>query len=71
MFQVKLKCIEGASKGSVSMFLLEPQSCHYILGVESPLICQLLHKLDDTGLIPLDQPVLQEDDEMVMTDIED
>lgn len=40
------------SQSSVSLYLLEPVSCDYVLGVESPLICEILEHADDTyGLI--------------------
>ncbi|KAK9508273.1 hypothetical protein O3M35_007970 [Rhynocoris fuscipes] len=47
--QVKLKCIE--KKGTVSMYLLEPQICQYILGVDSPLVCDFINNVDEYGLI--------------------
>nr|ATU82886.1 secreted Glucosidase beta-subunit-like protein [Pristhesancus plagipennis] len=47
--QVKLKCIE--KKGTVSMYLLEPQMCQYILGVDSPLVCDFINNVDEYGLI--------------------
>lgn len=52
--EVVLKCMEKAqSPSKVSLYLLEPQTCHYILGVESPLICDILAQADPTtGLIP-------------------
>lgn len=51
--EVVLKCMENAqSPSKVSLYLLEPQTCQYILGVESPLICDILAKADPaTGLI--------------------
>lgn len=50
--EVQLKCLENSSSMSkVSLFLMEPKICHYILGVESPLICQIIEKADDDGLI--------------------
>ncbi|XP_043261848.1 endoplasmic reticulum lectin 1 [Colletes gigas] len=50
--EVKLKCIEhAASPSSVSLFLLEPKTCEYILGVESPLICDILEYADENGLL--------------------
>lgn len=55
--EVKLKCLEkAANPASVSLYLLEPKYCEYILGVESPLICDILDKADENGLvqIPLD-----------------
>ncbi|XP_058792068.1 endoplasmic reticulum lectin 1 isoform X2 [Phymastichus coffea] len=52
--EVKLKCVTNpmGSQSSVSLYLLEPTSCEYVLGVESPLICEILEHADDTyGLI--------------------
>ncbi|XP_066590654.1 endoplasmic reticulum lectin 1 isoform X2 [Prorops nasuta] len=51
--EVKLKCVENhaTSPSSVSLFLLEPKTCEYILGVESPLICDILEYADENGLI--------------------
>lgn len=52
--EVKLKCVTNplGSQSSVSLFLLEPKTCEYILGVESPFICKILRHADEnTGLI--------------------
>ncbi|XP_070577533.1 endoplasmic reticulum lectin 1-like isoform X2 [Ptychodera flava] len=49
--QVKLKCKESQSPHSVSIYLVEPATCEYILGVESPLICSLLSTADDEGVL--------------------
>ncbi|XP_072760755.1 endoplasmic reticulum lectin 1 isoform X1 [Anoplolepis gracilipes] len=52
--EVKLKCVENhtaTSPSSVSLFLLEPKTCEYILGVESPLICDILEYADENGLL--------------------
>ncbi|CAG9766789.1 unnamed protein product [Ceutorhynchus assimilis] len=52
--EVKLKCLEKPnSPSSVSLYLLEPKYCEYILGVESPLICEILDKADENGLVPI------------------
>jgi len=58
--EVKLKCKQADSPSTVSLYLLEPRTCEYILGVESPLVCDLLHMADDrTGLMPtVDRDVL-------------
>lgn len=37
---------------SVSLYLLEPQTCEYILGVESAIVCSLLDTADEHGLPP-------------------
>ena len=51
--EVSLKCLENApSRSTVSLYLLEPKVCSYILGVESPLICDILDKVDEDGLVP-------------------
>ncbi|XP_034950464.1 endoplasmic reticulum lectin 1 isoform X2 [Chelonus insularis] len=50
--EVRLKCVDvSGSPSSVSLFLLEPKTCEYILGVESPLICNILEHADENGLI--------------------
>ena len=50
--EVKLKCLENpTSANAVSLYLLEPRYCEYILGVESPLICDILVHADDNGLV--------------------
>ncbi|CAH2232700.1 jg5324 [Pararge aegeria aegeria] len=58
--EVKLRCPENSSNvAQVALYLLEPRTCHYILGVESPLICEILQHADKDGLIkptPLSKP---------------
>lgn len=50
--EVQLKCLENStSMSAVKLFLMEPKMCSYILGVESPLICEIIEKADDDGLI--------------------
>lgn len=49
--EVKLKCVEA--KGSVSIYLLEPYVCQYILGIESSLVCEFIDKVDENGLVKL------------------
>jgi len=65
--EVKLKCVENSSPGAVSLYLIEPHTCQYILGVESPLVCPLLQSLDEHGLSPssdLDDATIDDVDEM-------
>lgn len=51
-----MKCLENsASPSTVSLYLLEPQTCQYILGVESPLICDILNKANEDGLVPKEE----------------
>lgn len=58
--EVKLKCLENSSSpAQVSLYLLEPRTCHYILGVESPLICDILPLADENGLIQSTKPLLE------------
>ncbi|XP_056147805.1 endoplasmic reticulum lectin 1 isoform X2 [Lampris incognitus] len=48
---VKLKCKESESPHAVTVYMLEPQTCQYILGVESPVICRILDTADEQGLL--------------------
>ncbi|XP_060553058.1 endoplasmic reticulum lectin 1-like isoform X1 [Ruditapes philippinarum] len=49
--EVKLKCLNNAQQPhAVAIYLVEPASCEYVLGVESPLFCGLLEKADENGL---------------------
>merc|ERR1712168_926281 len=48
---VRLKCKPGAA--NLALYLLEPKTCSYILGLESQLLCQLLTEVDENGLIQL------------------
>ncbi|KAL3874909.1 hypothetical protein ACJMK2_037861 [Sinanodonta woodiana] len=51
--EVKLKCLSGSQHPhAVSIYLIEPKSCEYVLGVESPIFCELLDQADDNGLFP-------------------
>ncbi|XP_030024178.2 endoplasmic reticulum lectin 1 isoform X1 [Manduca sexta] len=63
--EVKLKCLENSSSpAQVSLYLLEPRTCHYILGVESPLICDILPLADENGLIKTTKPLLSQETAM-------
>jgi endoplasmic reticulum lectin 1 len=54
LFQVRLKCSDSSSSpGAVALYLVEPKTCEYILGVESPLICNILSQADENGLIKI------------------
>lgn len=49
---VKLTCTPiSISATTVSMYLLEPKTCVYILVVESPIICDLIQIADQYGLV--------------------
>ncbi|ERL88683.1 endoplasmic reticulum lectin 1 [Dendroctonus ponderosae] len=63
--EVKLKCLEKPkSPSSVSLYLLEPRPCSYILGVESPLICEILENADQDGLVEVPLEFEEEDSEL-------
>ena len=49
--EVKLKCKRSDSPSTVSLYLLEPKTCEYVLGIESPLVCDIIHLADDDGLM--------------------
>lgn len=72
--EVKLKCkfLAGGSPDSISLYLLEPHTCDYILGIESPFLCQLLNHIDENGLIATSgvvSDVLSEDEETDNSDL--
>lgn len=48
--EVKLKCGSSANSESVTIYLMEPKTCEYVLGVESSIICELLSTVDENGL---------------------
>ena len=49
---VRLKCKPDApSPHAVTIYLLEPSTCQYILGVESLIVCDLLDSSDEFGLL--------------------
>ncbi|XP_072292892.1 endoplasmic reticulum lectin 1 isoform X2 [Eucyclogobius newberryi] len=50
---VKLKCKESESPHAVTVYMLEPQTCQYVLGVESPVICKVLDTADEHGLLSI------------------
>ena len=53
--EVKLKCKTADSPSTVTLYLLEPRTCEYVLGVESPLVCDLLPHADPaTGLFDVE-----------------
>ena len=37
---------------AVSLYLIEPATCEYLLGVESPWFCNLVEKADEETSIP-------------------
>ncbi|XP_028393086.1 endoplasmic reticulum lectin 1-like [Dendronephthya gigantea] len=50
--QVRLKCMKSNHLQEVSIYLLEPKKCQYILGVDSPILCPLIEKADEDGIFP-------------------
>jgi len=64
--EVKLKCKQSQSLSAVTLYLLEPKTCEYILGVESPLICDILNRADDHGIMEV-YPAMDKD---IITDDE-
>eukprot|EP00092_Neocalanus_flemingeri_P071711 GFUD01088169.1.p1 GENE.GFUD01088169.1~~GFUD01088169.1.p1 ORF type:complete len:413 (-),score=121.00 GFUD01088169.1:81-1259(-) len=52
--EVKLKCKVADNPSTCSLYLLEPRNCEFVMGVESPLVCDLLPHADpQTGLFPV------------------
>jgi endoplasmic reticulum lectin 1 len=70
LFQVKLKCLEGSSSpGAVALYLLEPKTCEYILGVDLAVLCNILQEADDNGLVKI--PEMEDVAEYVTVSSED
>ncbi|XP_065564226.1 endoplasmic reticulum lectin 1-like [Artemia franciscana] len=52
--EVKLKCKEpGLTQNAISLYLLEPHECEYVLGVEAGFLCPLIQEADENGEIDL------------------
>uniref|UniRef100_A0A0R3RJI1 Endoplasmic reticulum lectin 1 n=1 Tax=Elaeophora elaphi TaxID=1147741 RepID=A0A0R3RJI1_9BILA len=52
--EVRIRCrISKGSQTAVTLYLLEPHTCQYVLGVESSRFCDLLQTVDQYGLIQL------------------
>uniref|UniRef100_A0A8C1YAD8 Endoplasmic reticulum lectin n=1 Tax=Cyprinus carpio TaxID=7962 RepID=A0A8C1YAD8_CYPCA len=49
----KVKCKESESPHAVTVYMLEPQTCQYVLGVESPVICKILDTADENGFLSI------------------
>ncbi|KAK3093191.1 hypothetical protein FSP39_012445 [Pinctada imbricata] len=50
--EVRLKCVENPRQPhAVSIYLIEPRTCEYILGIESHLFCSIIDRADENGVI--------------------
>lgn len=55
--EVRLRCREAkGNSNAVTLYLLEPKSCEYILGVESEMFCALLQTADENGMLKKKEP---------------
>lgn len=77
--EVKLKCKEmtasenqqstyAQSMNAVSLYLLEPQPCEYVLGVEAPFLCPLINAADANGFIQLNNVEISTNGNIVVTE---
>ncbi|UJR36910.1 hypothetical protein I4U23_029623 [Adineta vaga] len=49
--EVKLRCAKNVEKShATSMYLVEPETCSYVMGVESSLFCNLIDYTDEYGI---------------------
>lgn len=50
--EVKFKCLPTTSEGShaLGMYLIEPNTCEYLLGIESPWFCNIVKNVDMNGI---------------------
>ena len=44
----------------MSLYLLEPRTCEYVLGIESPLVCDIIHLADADGLMDFGVEVFED-----------
>jgi len=55
--EVKYKCIRNKpTSHAISLYLLEPQVCEYILVIESPWLCNYVESLDSNAMQVIQQP---------------
>jgi hypothetical protein len=47
--------VEHPSPSAIAVYLLEPKTCEYTLGVESSLLCPFLRTSDDYGQFDISQ----------------
>jgi hypothetical protein len=49
--EVRFRCPKPDAKShAVSLFLIEPLTCEYLLGIESPWFCDFIKNVDVDGL---------------------
>lgn len=56
--EVRLKCYppsKGYGVSTVALWLMEPEPCRYVLGVETGMVCDLLAEADEYGLFRVKQ----------------
>lgn len=56
------------SMNAVSLYLLEPQPCEYVLGVEAPFLCPLINAADANGFIEIDNVEVTNSGRVVLTE---
>ncbi|CAF0889850.1 unnamed protein product [Brachionus calyciflorus] len=50
--EVKFKCIKNKSQaGAISLYLVEPTMCEYLLAIESAWLCDYIESVDQNGLL--------------------
>lgn len=45
------RCDRTRKSHAIALYLLEPNTCEYVLAIESPLLCALIETADDNGLV--------------------
>jgi endoplasmic reticulum lectin 1 len=49
-----MKCVDNKDNPTqINMYLVEPDTCSYILLVESQMFCEKIQSADDFGLLPV------------------
>ena len=51
--EVKFKCLVTKEKShAISLYLIEPTTCEYLLAIESPWLCDFVSSVDDINGLP-------------------
>ncbi|KAL3089988.1 hypothetical protein niasHS_006440 [Heterodera schachtii] len=53
--QVRMKCREDINAQKVFIYMLEPSTCSYVVVLESSLFCSKLQRVDEFGLLSVDE----------------
>lgn len=71
--EVRLTCrreVEAGDTNKITMYLFEPETCNYVLVVESILFCETLETADQYGFVSITTPNDEEEEPAEVTEFE-